>query len=165
MRTPGRAALSTWRSFNPIDQTRKGVDMMQWSDVRFDPAPKILRQFAVTGWLFFWGLAAWRGLGRGEWVLATLLVVSGPVLGLAGLLRPRLIRPVYVAATVAAFPIGWVLSWVMLGLVYYGIFTPLAVIFRVIGRDPLGRRGPNSADTYWKPKPSPRDPTSYLRQY
>jgi hypothetical protein len=144
---------------------RKGKDVMQWSDIRFDPPAKILRQFAVTGWIFLWGVAAWRGLGRGEWVVAASLIVSGLVLGLTGLVRPRLIRPVYVAATVAAFPIGWVVSWVMLGIVYYGIFTPLAVIFRVIGRDPLGRRGPNATDTYWMPKPAPRDPTSYLRQY
>jgi hypothetical protein len=138
---------------------------MRWSDLQLDPPIRVLRQFAAVGCLVLWAVAVWRFLLRGEVLLADILFVLGFALALTGYAGPRLIRPIYVVMTVVTFPIGWVMSWVLLGLVYYGLFTPFAVVFRLIGRDPLGRRGPSSADTYWKPKPAPRDPARYLRQY
>ncbi len=87
------------------------------------------------------------------------------MLGLLGWLAPRVVRPFYIAAMLAAFPIGWVVSWLTLGLVYYGVFTPLALGFRLAGRDVLGRRKPRATDSYWTPKPAPDDPGRYLRQY
>ena len=138
---------------------------MRWSDVQLDPPPKVLRQFAATWLVVLGGLGAWRGLARGQWQAGGVLVGLAAVVGVAGLIRPRLVRPIYVAAAVATFPVGWLLSWVVLGLVYFGVFTPVALAFRLIGRDPLHRRGGPPADSYWEPKPAPAEPGRYLRQY
>ena len=40
---------------------------------------------------------------------------------------------------VLAFPIGWTVSQVILLLMFYGLFTPIGLVFRLIGRDPLQR--------------------------
>ena len=38
---------------------------------------------------------------------------------------------------VLAFPIGWTVSQVILAVMFYGLFTPIGLVFRLIGRDPL----------------------------
>jgi hypothetical protein len=40
---------------------------------------------------------------------------------------------------------------VLLGLVYYGILLPTALIMRSIGYDPMGMRAPRTKDSYWQP--------------
>jgi hypothetical protein len=82
-----------------------------------------------------------------------------------GLLRPQWIRPVYVGWTIAAFPIGWTVSHLMLGLMLYGLFTPVALVFRMLRRDPLRRQKPTSVTTYWQTKLAPTDVSSYFRQF
>jgi len=48
---------------------------------------------------------------------------------------------------------------------YYGIITPVALFFRIRGRDLL-RRKPTAAPTsFWLPKETPEDVRSYFRQY
>jgi hypothetical protein len=45
-------------------------------------------------------------------------------------------------------------SWVMLGLVYFGVFTPLRLIGVLVGRDPLGLKRPSDTTTYLRPMPA-----------
>jgi hypothetical protein len=138
---------------------------MRWSDVQFDPPAKVLRQFAALCLIVLGGLAVWRAYARGEWGAAAALGASGLAVGLAGWFRPGAVRPIYVASTVATFPVSWLASWVVSGAVYYGLFAPLAVLFRLTGRDLLRRRSPAVSGSYWEPKPAPSDPGRYLRQY
>ena len=87
------------------------------------------------------------------------------VMGLLGLVAPALLRPIYVGWMVLAFPIGWTISLFTLAIMYYGLFTPLALIFRLLGRDPLDRRFEPAAETYWTPKATPTDPRRYFKQF
>ena len=50
-------------------------------------------------------------------------------------------------------------------LIFLLIFTPMALIFRLIGRDALQRKIDHQASTYWQPKPQPRNSRSYYRQF
>jgi hypothetical protein len=66
---------------------------------------------------------------------------------------------------VAAFPIGWTVSLVLLALVYYVVFTAFGLVFRVLGRDPLGRSFNRAAPTYWVPRRQPESAERYFRQF
>jgi hypothetical protein len=66
---------------------------------------------------------------------------------------------------VLAFPIGWAVSLLTLGLVYYGLFTPLGLAFRLVGRDALGLRPRPGATTHWAPRPAVADVRRYFRQF
>ena len=134
--------------------------------VNLNPPPRQLRQFAAI-LLGFCGLV-------GVWVLkkpgsvhivAAGLCAVGLVLGLFGLLRPACIRPVYLLIALVTWPIGWLISYVLLALVYYGMVTPLAVVMRLFGRDPLNRRFDLKANTYWGPRPPQADVSRYFRQF
>ena len=55
------------------------------------------------------------------------------------MIRPEWLRSIYVGWMVLAFPIGWTVSQVMLAVMFFGLFTPIGLVFRLIGRDPLQR--------------------------
>ena len=138
---------------------------MQWSDIPRDPPRRMLRQFAGL-WLLFLGvLAGWQAYVRNNHTAAVILAVLALAVGVPGLVRPSVVRPVFVGAMIAAFPIGWLVSKVLLAIVYYGLFTPIALAFRLTGRDVLARRRNPDAATYWTPKPAPGDMRSYFRQF
>lgn len=138
---------------------------MRWSDVPRNPTDKVLRQFAGLSLVIFGALSAWNGLVKDRptagWIFLAMALAIGPI----GLIRPRLVRPIFVGWMILAFPIGWLVSNVALALIYFGLFTPLALLFRLTGRDPLRRRTRPRSDTYYLPKATPTDLRSYLRQY
>jgi hypothetical protein len=137
---------------------------MQWSDISFTPSTRTLRQFAGIWVLFFGGLACWHGLVGAHTSIALVLAVLAVTVGPLGLIWPRAIRWIYVGWMVLAFPIGWVISRVILALLFYGLFTPLGQFFKLIGRDALARRYHPGVDTYWAPKPTAIDMRSYYHQ-
>jgi Saxitoxin biosynthesis operon protein SxtJ len=139
---------------------------MQWSDINFAPSAKTLRQFAALWLVFFAGQGCWQAFGRERWLVATLLLSIAVTVGSLGIARPALIRPLYVGWMVLAFPIGWTLSRLLLAFFFYGIFTPLGLLFRLAGRDVLRRRFTGDAlTTYWTTKPAATDVRSYFRQF
>ena len=138
---------------------------MRWSDIPFSPPPRMLRQFAALWLAFFGGMAAWQGLVRGRVGVALTIGALAVVVGGVGLARPRLIRPIFVGWMVLAFPIGWAVSLLLLGLVYYGLFLPISLVFRLVGRDALRLRPRPGAATYWTPRPEVVDVRRYFRQF
>jgi hypothetical protein len=106
-----------------------------------------------------------QGAFRHNYVLMTVLATLAVVIGLPGILKPSIVRPVYVGSMILAFPIGWTVNKIILACMFYGIFTPMAILFRIIGRDSLSRRRRPAATTYWSVKKEPAGPASYFRPF
>jgi hypothetical protein len=138
---------------------------MRWSDIPLHPPRTTLRQFAGLWLAVFASLACWQGLVRHHGGAAVALAVLALAVGPIGLLRPELVRPVFVAAMVVTFPIGWMVSQVVLAVLYYGVFMPLGLVFRLVGRDPLELKRQHGRASYWSPKPAPETVRRYFRQY
>jgi hypothetical protein len=138
---------------------------MQWSDVPFDPSRKTLRQFAGLSLVIFGGMAVWQGLVRGHTAPASIFAVLALAIGPLGLARPEAIRWIYIGWMVLAFPIGWTVSQLMLALLFFGLFTPIGLVFKLIGRDPLHRARRVDVASYWAPKASPVDLRRYFKQF
>jgi hypothetical protein len=64
---------------------------------------------------------------------------------------------------IAAFPIGWTVSRVVLGAVFFLVLTPIGVVFRLTGRDALRVRR-TSRTSYWTDKRQAGALSDYLRQ-
>jgi hypothetical protein len=139
-------------------------------DLDWNPEPRKLRQFAVASLVGFpmLGYLATRLLpatvlpsAAGVLLVAAL---TGAVVCVTGLLHAPAVRPVYAVMLALALPIGLVLGFVLVPVIYFGVFTPVAMILRMAGADPMQRRF-LPAGTYWtKRKPSP-PAASYFRQY
>ncbi len=128
------------------------------------PSAKDLRLFSALGFVFLatFGFVARR---HGYANVSLLLWGLGGGVGLLGVIAPRAVRPIYLAAVYATFPIGFVLSHVILAVVYFGIFMPIGLLMRLLGRDPLQRRFEPQRSTYWRQRPPARPAASYLKQY
>ncbi|MGH9672848.1 MAG: SxtJ family membrane protein [Bryobacteraceae bacterium] len=129
---------------------------MLFSDINLHPDRRTLRQFAALWIIFFGAIAAWKSS-----LVVAAVAAAGGALGLA---FPTAIRPVFVGWMILAFPIGWLISHVVLALVYFVVFLPIGLWFRVIGRDALALRKPDR-DTYWSEKPAQEDVSRYFRQF
>jgi len=138
---------------------------MKWSDIPFNPSRKVLRQFAALGMVFFLVFGTWKVLFSNQLLLGLSLEIVAVLIGLAGLVRPALLRRIFIAWMVVAFPIGWIISQIILAVLYFLVLTPVAWILRLRGRDLLGRTPTPERVSYWEPKQSPLDPRSYFRQY
>ena len=104
---------------------------MQWSDVTKAPPPRQLRQFAGLFLVVFLGLSAWRWFGGRADAWAIGLAVAAVAVGVPGMLFPAVVRPIYTGWMVAAFPIGWTVSRVVLGAVFFLLFTPIGLAFKL----------------------------------
>ncbi len=138
---------------------------MNWSDLPLNPSTRMLRQFAGLCLVLLGGLAAWDWIGRSEPLTAAALGVTAVGVGALGLVAPRAVRPIFVASVVLTFPIGWVVSRVMLVLLFAVVITPVGLLFRVRRRDALGLARRPDRTTYWSPKPAAPDVASYFRQF
>lgn len=96
------------------------------------------------------------GLGLGA------VALGGAMLGY---LAPRAFRPIYVGAMLLALPVGWVTSQIALAAMFYGVVTPLALLFGLVRRDRLGRLKNGGATSYWKTRATPTDVRRYFRTY
>ncbi|MGD2175201.1 MAG: hypothetical protein PVJ27_07345 [Candidatus Brocadiaceae bacterium] len=97
--------------------------------------------------------------------VALALWVVGLACGVLGAVGPGWLRPLYVGLTLVALPIGYAVSLVLLALLYYGLITPVGLVFRLVGRDPLERGFDEEADTYWVRRQDTADVTRYFRQF
>lgn len=64
--------------------------------------------------------------------------LCGSVISLALMAIPRAITPLYRAWVWVGEKIGFVISRIILAVIFFGIFSPLGIIFRTFGRDILG---------------------------
>ena len=87
------------------------------------------------------------------------------IVGVPGLIMPACVRRIFVGWMTLAFPIGWLVSQLMMAVMFYVILTPVALIFRIRGRDLMQRKRTANRATYWLPKRSPEDVRSYFRQH
>ncbi len=133
-------------------------------DINLRPTDRMLRQFAAAWLLVVTALGANQWLLRGNPRIGAALIAAGIVLGIVGLMLPRAVCWLFVICTVAAFPVGWVVSQVMLLVLFAAVITPVALLFKATGRDRLSRRR-SSQESYWKRKIATEDVRRYLRQY
>jgi hypothetical protein len=135
-------------------------------EINRNPSTKDLRQFAGIWFPLFCavvGLVLYRRFG---WHAAAIVVWAvGAVVAVIGLAAPAMAKPIFIGLMYVTFPIGWVVSHVLLGTVYYGMITPIGLVMRLAGRDTMTRRFDRSAATYWVPRPPVTDPERYFRQY
>jgi hypothetical protein len=105
-----------------------------------------------------WLLVALGPLRHGHAPRWWAFAVAGLV-ALIALLEPRLLaKPNRLWTQLGVF-LGKVVSPIALGILLYAVFTPLALVLRWTGRDPLRLKIDRDADSYWilrkPPGPAP----------
>lgn len=95
-----------------------------------------------------------------------ILVAIGTLLGSLGLAKPGAIRWLYVGWMAAVWPIGWVVSHVLLAAIFWGVITPIGLMLRLANRDPMRKAFDRNASSYWIARPpETSDISRYFRQF
>lgn len=141
-------------------------------EIDWKPERRKLRDFGLllAALLLVWAIqTVWRqGLAAaatGGWQTPLVFAAIAAASLVAALLKPDLLRGLYVGWMIVAFPISWVVSNTLLAVTYYVLFTAVACVFRVIGRDVLQRRFDPAASTYWHDRGQELPPARYFRQF
>lgn len=72
----------------------------------------------------------------------------------AAMIRPDLLRPLYLGWMALAFALGALVSRLILTLFFYGILTPIALVLRLMGKDFLRRKTEKGLSSYWLARPA-----------
>jgi len=135
-------------------------------EVDWNPPRKQLRQFAGLFVIFagVLGTLSWFG-DRPSWV-APAFWALGALVGLVGLVAPPLVRPVWVAMMAVALPIGFVVSTVLMTVIFFLVMTPIGFAMRLAGYDPMRRTAAaGKSATFWIERPRAADVRRYFRQH
>jgi hypothetical protein len=95
------------------------------------------------------------------WALATAVAFL-----LAGILTPASLTPLNRAWMVSAHFLGKIINPIVMAILFYGLFTPLAIVMRWNGRDALRFRFDPRATTYWQSRTANQiDSESLVNQF
>jgi Saxitoxin biosynthesis operon protein SxtJ len=126
------------------------------------PAGRRERAFGITIGTVLLAIAAYQ-MWRGRTVVAGVIAATGGVLVLLGLTLPALLCRPSDAWSRLSHALAYVNTRVLLTVIFLVLLVPIGLIWRVIGRDPLGRR---RASAGWAPYPARyRDREHYRRMY
>jgi MFS family permease len=148
--------------------------MSKMIEINWRPDDRTLRQFgaiALVGFSFLAAIAWWElfifafGLGEARAIVAGTFAALAGLSALFSLVAPRANLPIYLGLTILSYPIGFVLSYVIMGFLFFVMITPVGLIFRVTGYDPLQRRFEPEATTYWTDPRPRRGKESFFRQF
>ena len=110
----------------------------------------------LAGWLAYKGSSHWMAsLG-----IATAFAV-------VGLVFARILHPLNIAWMWFGGILNRVVSPIILGIIYFAVFTPVALVFKLRGRDVLYRKFEPSQPSYWlhRTPPGPDAERSFPRQF
>lgn len=131
---------------------------------KIESSEKKLREFGflVGGVMCVLGILLWRR-GRGSFPY---FLVPGIFLVITGALIPSILKPIQKAWMTFAILMGWVMTRVLLSVLFYLTLTPLGFILRLTGKDLLDQRLDPKKNSYWKIRSqTPRIPSDYERQF
>ena len=123
-----------------------------------------LRKFGITvgivlgllGVLFFW---------RGRDYYSYFLVLSAALL-LLGLVVPILLKPIHKVWMTSALLLGWLMTRVILSVLFYLVVTPIGLFARFFGKRFLDLKFNRNANSYWIPKGKVKlEKSNYERQF
>jgi len=108
---------------------------------------KELRQFGLMVGGVFSVIGLWPMFLRGE-PLRLWAVVLGSLLILLGSLVPTWLAPVHRGWMWVGHVLGWINTRIILGVIFYGLITPIGIVFRMLGKDTMRQSFSDTNSTY-----------------
>lgn len=110
---------------------------------------KDLRRFGLafgTAMTILGSLLVWRERGAGPWILGLAAFAI-----LSALIAPKILRPLEMVLAGILRIVMTAVTYVVLTLAFFLVFTPIGLLVKLTGKDLLNRRFPTDAKSYWVP--------------
>ena len=106
-----------------------------------------LRKFGITIGVILLIIAVFLFWKENE--LYKIFLVVGIALCVAGIAIPVILKPIYWIWMILATILGWVMTRLILSLLFYLIFTPIGLIPRILGKKFIELKWNKTDSTYW----------------
>lgn len=124
---------------------------------------KDLRNFGITigsvlliiGALLFW-------FEKSAWVF---LLIIGLILILSAFLFPIILKPLNKLWMILAIILGWIMTRVILIILFYIILTPIGLVAKIFKKDFLNLKISKNQNTYWEKRELKNDLANYEKQF
>lgn len=124
---------------------------------------KELRQFGLMIGSVLIVIGLWPLVFRGD-PLRWWAVAPGAVLILLGSALPLVLRPIHAGWMWIGHVLGWINTRILLGIVFYGLVTPIGLIFQLIGKNTMQTAYAKEGQTYRVVR-APRPPSHMKYQF
>lgn len=128
-----------------------------------EATPKQLRSFGLLVGGIFAVVSLWPVLWHGE-TLRIWAIMVAVILAVPAVVLPKSLKPIYRAWMTIGDVLGWINTRIILGVVFYGVVTPIGVYRRWRGQDSMRRGWDPEAESYRVLRES-RDATHMQRQF
>ncbi len=133
--------------------------------LKFKPTVKEVKLFSIIWFplmfLIFGFFFARTGVNfeiiKVAWMILAIFSISG-------FIYPSIIRPFYVILLVLTFPVGWIVSHTLLLLIFVILITPIGLVLRIRGHNPLNLNS-KGAQSMWVKCVKNNKSSDYLKQY
>lgn len=118
------------------------------------------RSFGLVFVVFFSLLGLYSWWTKGNWYL--LFLSGAAIIGLITLLNPSWLTPFNRAWMKFGEILHHIISPIVLGIIFYGMITPMGLVMRLAGRDAMHRRYNRQLASYWLLRDPPGPDTDSL---
>ena len=124
---------------------------------------KSIRSFGVTIGIILLAIAITL-FAKNNLFLKSLGIISSVFL-ILGIIAPIVLKPFYLIWMIFAMILGWIMTRVILSLIFFFIVTPIGIIARLLGEDFLALKKVDS-DSYWNNRDSIEElKQNYTKQF
>jgi glucan phosphoethanolaminetransferase (alkaline phosphatase superfamily) len=121
---------------------------------QIDQNPKVMRKFGLLlGILFYlFSIVIWFKHRHEVPPLTTSTIVFlclGTISILLAVLFPKALKPLNTIMVFIAMIIGWIMTRVILALMFYCVFTPIGFVMKLAGKDSMRRKFQTDIQSYW----------------
>ena len=134
--------------------------------INTNPTRRELNQFGFIwlGFVALFGVIAFFKFNSPT--VARWLWIAAVVVPIVGWLVPAIMRLIFLGMSYLAWPIGFVVSHVVLAVVYYLVLTPIGLLTRLFGYDSMKKKFDREAASYWiERSPEAVENKRYFRQF
>ncbi len=128
-----------------------------------EATPKQLRSFGLLVGGIFAVISLWPLVWHGEMLRIWAIIVAG-ALAVPAVVMPKCLKLIYRGWMAIGDVLGWINTRIILGIVFYGVVTPIGVYRRWRGYDAMRRGWDAQAETYRVLRES-RDASHMQRQF
>ena len=94
-----------------------------------------------------------------------ILLIIGVTFCILGIVIPFILKPIYWVWMIFATILGWIMTRVILSLLFYMILTPIGLISRLFGKQFLELKWNKTDSTYWNYRSKKLNRESYEKQF
>jgi len=139
---------------------------MSLVEINWNPEKGQLRLFGLTAIIVLAAAGIVLRFVFGVSGIAAVFVAgAGLFIFVVSLVSIKAVRIIYLGLTLAALPVGLVMSVLLMAAFYFFILTPVGLVFKLLGRDALARKFRTNSPTYWTSHTQISDTERYFHQF